>query len=577
MAGTPTERREGDGSEVSGELTELPRRVLASVGDAVLVTESAPLVEPGPRVVYVNAAFTRMTGYSARDIVGRSPRILQGEQTDRAALSELHRQLTVADGPIRVELMNYRRDGSPFWVELLISVVRDDQGTVTHFVSVQRETTDRKRAELELTERLDQDGVTGLLNRRGFLRELVSSLAVRTPDQPPPAVVLFDVRGVRQINHRYGRDVGDSVLREVARRLEAVAVDKAVVAQLAGGEFALLICDATQAHVIATCERASRALLSPVHLPHTELALEVSGGVATDGQGSTALSLLREADVARRVALATGPGRYEFYEPAMGRTLDRRLDLDQGLRSAVRNGELSLQHQLIVDLRTGVPSHAEALLRWNWKGHGRVNPAEFIPVAEETGAILSIGEWVLNQACRHAAGWQALLPGMGVTINLSPRQLADPDLLDDVLRALDQGLDPNLLMLEITEGALVNAPETASTALRLLRERGIGIALDDFGTGYSSLSYLKRLPVDLVKIDKSFVDGVEDDTGDRAVIQAVLTLTSALGLQVVAEGVETQQQRAALIELGCRSARVTCSPGHKPREAYPKRSNRQPS
>jgi len=527
--------------------------VLATIEDALLVTESGPLDEPGPRVVYVNEAFTRMTGFTAADMVGRSPRVLQGEQTDRDSLDRLRRALE-AQRPVRVELVNYRRDGGKFWVELLVCPVRDDRNVVTHFVSVQRDTTDRKRAEVELAGRLLRDDVTGLLNRAGFVAEIERVLAERRSGSPAPAVVLFDVQGLRQLNYRFGREVGDQVLVEVGRRLRAVAAEDAVVAQLAGGEFALLLRETPAAQVVSLCERVSRALLAPLRLPGAEFALVVNGGVAVDGAGSTAASLLREADVARRAALSAGPGRYEFYEPAMGQLLDRRLDLDLGLRGAVRNGELLLHHQLIVDLRTGVASRAEALLRWDRPGHGLVGPAEFIPVAEETGAIGSIGAWVLKQACRQAADWQVQLPGIGVAVNLSPLQLADPDLLEDVLRALDQGLEPGLLLLEVTEGALVSAPEAASAALRRLRNRGVRVALDDFGTGYSSLAYLARLPVDLIKIDKSFVDGVEHDPVARAVIQAVLTLTGALGLAVVAEGVETQAQRAALLELGCHQA-----------------------
>ncbi len=527
--------------------------MLATIEDALLVTESGPLDEPGPRVVYVNEAFTRMTGFTAADMVGRSPRVLQGEQTDRDSLDRLRRALE-AQRPVRVELVNYRRDGGKFWVELLVCPVRDDRNVVTHFVSVQRDTTDRKRAEVELAGRLLRDDVTGLLNRAGFVAEIERVLAERRSGSPAPAVVLFDVQGLRQLNYRFGREVGDQVLVEVGRRLRAVAAEDAVVAQLAGGEFALLLRETPAAQVVSLCERVSRALLAPLRLPGAEFALVVNGGVAVDGAGSTAASLLREADVARRAALSAGPGRYEFYEPAMGQLLDRRLDLDLGLRGAVRNGELLLHHQLIVDLRTGVASRAEALLRWDRPGHGLVGPAEFIPVAEETGAIGSIGAWVLKQACRQAADWQVQLPGIGVAVNLSPLQLADPDLLEDVLRALDQGLEPGLLLLEVTEGALVSAPEAASAALRRLRNRGVRVALDDFGTGYSSLAYLARLPVDLIKIDKSFVDGVEHDPVARAVIQAVLTLTGALGLAVVAEGVETQAQRAALLELGCHQA-----------------------
>ncbi len=528
----------------------LLERVLGAFEDAVLVTEAGPLDEPGPRIVYVNDAFSAMTGYSHDEVLGRSCRFLQGPQTDPAARRAIRAGLEVAER-VRVELVNYRKDGSSFWVELLISPLRDADGTVTHFVSVQRETTPRKTAELDLERRLHRSELTGLLNRTGLEREIAGVL--QAGRSRSTAVVLFDLAGLRNVNYAQGRKGGDELLLEVAARLQRVAGSQAVVAHLSGGEFGLLLRDATVLSVVRICERVRRALLTPVSVLGTEVTLAVSGGASMTSESSTVASLLREADVARRVAAAAGGSRYEFYEPQMGREIEHRLDIDQAVRRAPHNDGLLLHHQPVVDLVDGVPGHVEALVRWDRPGHGFISPASFIPIAEASGAIVPVGAWVLRQACRQAASWQSELPGVGVAVNLSPRQFAGPDLAAEVARALD-GLPPQLLTLEVTEGALVVDPQAAAAQLGRLTAIGVRVALDDFGTGYSSLAYLKRLPVNSVKIDKVFVDGVEHDAGDRAIVRAVLALASDLGLQVVAEGVETQSQRAALLDLGCRFA-----------------------
>ena len=535
--------RAGAGSG-GGPLLEL---VLETFDDAVLVTEASPLDVPGPRIVYVNSAFTAMTGYASDEVLGRDCRFLQGPDTDPAARRTMRTALEAAER-VQVELVNYRKDGSPFWVEILLTPLLGEDGAPTHFVSVQRETTFRKTAELDLERRVLHTPLTGLLNRTGFERVLSQVLA-SSPTRPP-AVVLLDVAGLRNVNYTLGRKGGDELLLEVATRLRRLADRRMTLAQLEGGEFGLLVRDSTLPGVAALCERLRRSLLEPFTVLGTQLSPVTSGGVAIGEEASTAAALLREADVARRVAADAGAGRYELYEPDMGRSLEQRLDLDQGLRRAVGNGELLLHHQPVVDLRDGRTGHVEALVRWDRPDHGAVSPASFIPVAEASGAIVAVGAWVLREACRQASAWQDELPGVGVAVNLSPRQFAGADLAGQVAAALG-GLPPALLTLEITEGALVTDPEAAAVQMERLARQGIRIALDDFGTGYSSLAYLKRLPVDALKIDKAFVDNLVADTGDRAIVRAVLALASDLGIAVVAEGVETRAQRRVLLDLGC--------------------------
>ncbi len=540
----------GAGSARDTPWSSLLDQVVTAFEDAVLVTEARPLDEPGPRIVYANDAFSAMTGYRRDEVLGRSCRFLQGPATSADARRVIREALEASER-VRAELLNYRKDGSTFWNEVLISPLRDESGTVTHFVSVQRDTTARKAAEVDLQRRLLRSDVTGLANRAGLEAEL--ERALQDTESRPCALVLFDVAGLRNINYTHGRKGGDHVLLEVAARLQRIAVEEATVAQLAGGEFGLLLRDATVPSVVRLCEYVRRALFRPVEVLGTQLTLAISGGVALSTGASTASSLLREADVARRVAATAGVGRYEFFEPEMGRALEQHMDIDQGLRCAVGNGELVLHHQPVVRLRDGGTTHAEALVRWNRPGQGFISPASFIPVAESSGAIVPVGTWVLQEACRQAAAWQSALPDIGVAVNLSPRQFAGPDLATDVVRALD-GLPPELLTLEVTEGALLQDPSAAAQQLHRLAATGIRVALDDFGTGFSSLAYLKRLPVHTIKVDKTFVDGIQHDPGDRAIVRAVLGLAGDLGLDVVAEGVETADQREALLELGCTRA-----------------------
>lgn len=534
-----------------GDLPLPLEQVLAAVRDAVLVTEAAPLDEPGPRIVYVNAAFTTMTGWAAAEVLGRSPRMLQADGMDQAELGRL-RQALDAGEVVRVELRNRRKDGRDFFVELEVSPVHDGAGRLTHFVAVQRETTDRRREQDGLSGRLLRDEHTGLMNRVGLERALAHALAAAADGKEPPTLLLCDVHGLGRINSSLGRACGDVVVQEVARRLTVLAAGQALVARLESGEFALLLPGTRLTGLVSTAERLRRTMLAPVVLPERELVIAVGSGLATASAGSSPESLLREADLALRAAKVQGLGRYEFYDAAMGLAVERRLDIEQDLRTALQHGELLLHHQPIVELSDGRPDHAEALLRWFRNGRVHLGPAEFIPVAEDSGLIVSLGGWTLHQACLEALEWQERAPGLGVAVNLSPRQLADAALLSDVDRALAGGLDPALLTLEVTEGAFLADPEAAAATLHRLRRRGVRLSLDDFGTGYSSLAYLTRLPVDSVKIDKTFVDGVEADVGSRAVVTAVLALAGDLGLDVVAEGIETHGQREALLALGCR-------------------------
>ncbi len=534
MTSVPLEQR--------APFTDLATTVLEQVGDAVLVTDTA--MDPGPRILYVNPAFTALTGWRLHEVVGRTPRLLRAPDSEPEAVRRV-RAAMVAGRPVRAVLMDRRRDGRPLQVEVDVRPVLGASGLATHFVTVQREVREPRTRSSRFS-----DPLTGLLNRAGVERALTGHVRAAGRAGPPAVLMVCDVRGLRRVNSSYGRVAGDLVLQELGRRLVSLAPD-AQVGRLDDAEFALLFDRASLGELVTVAERLRRVMLTPVRLGSRDLTLSVSCGMTQVGSDSDAATALREADLALRAAKDRGGATYEFYEPDMAARQQRQLELEQDLREALPRAELLLEHQPIVDLADRRLTGAEALVRWQ-HGGGMMPPADFIPTAEHSGLILPIGSWVLHEACRQAAGWQHRLPGVGVSVNLSARQLAYPGLVPDVERALDVGLDPALLTLEITESALLEDPDAATTVLRRLRQRGVRLALDDFGTGFSSLSYLTRLPVHSIKIDKEFVDGVGTDSPARAVVRAVVTLAREVGgLRVVAEGVETAQQCDVLRELGC--------------------------
>ena len=524
-------------------------QILDAMHDAVVVTDT-DLDEPGPRMTYVNAAFTAMTGWQPHEVLGRSPRMLQAEGVDRDQLRRA-REAMAAGNAVRFEVLNKRKDGTTFFVEIDVTPLRDAHGEVRRFLAVQREVT-RRRADVEqLQVQAMHDHQTGLLNRRAVLRLLATQLAsARRTDQPQPALLLIDVAGLRRINASLGRLAGDEVVRATGQRVQRAVGEGGVVGRLESGEFAVVTHDGDLPRLVGLCERIRRAVVPPVRTGAREIGVTVGLGLAVGSAGHAAEDVIREADLALRAAKARGPGQYELYDAAMGRAVARRLELEAELRTGLARAELDLHYQPIVHLDDQAVHHCEALLRWSRDGRTVASPAEFVPVAEDCGLIVPLGIRALHRAGARALEWQAHLPGIGVAVNLSPRQLGDPNLLSELDRLLESGMNPDLLTLEVTESALMDDPRTAGTTLLALRRRGVHLALDDFGTGYSSLAYLNRLPIDSVKVDKSFVDDVDTSSGSRAVIRAVVAMAEDAGLDVVVEGIETPLQCEIVRGLG---------------------------
>ncbi|HEU4628990.1 MAG TPA: EAL domain-containing protein [Gemmatimonadaceae bacterium] len=414
-----------------------------------------------------------------------------------------------------------------------------------------RDVTERRRLEEELLRRTRLDPLTGLANRAHF-RERVEAALCRTQRTGEEVGVLFlDLDDFKRVNDSFGHAEGDALLVAVAERLRRATRGCDTIARLGGDEFAVLLED-VRGGVTTVAERVAEAFARIIPLRGAEVLVTASIGVATSCPGLPADALLRNADVAMYEAKARGKGHYALFTPAMHAAVLVRLQLESELRAASTQGQFVLHYQPIVRLDSGETVGAEALVRWEHPERGLVMPSGFVAFAEQAGIIVPLGRWVLREACRQAAEWQRPGAPVGITVNVSARQLQEPTLLDDVHAALtDAGLPAACLSLEITESVLMEHTDATLATLHALKALGVRLALDDFGTGYSSLSCLDRFPIDTLKIDRAFVDAVGDDQADPVLARIVLSLGETLGLTTVAEGIEHARQVAGLRALGC--------------------------
>jgi diguanylate cyclase (GGDEF)-like protein/PAS domain S-box-containing protein len=445
------------------------------------------------------------------------------------------------------------------YVQMRVYVVRDGAGRYMRRAGVIQDITERKAQEARIEHLAYHDSLTGLPNRAMLMDRLGQALSQAQRLDQQVAVLFIDLDRFKLVNDSLGHAVGDQLLQEIARRLRATLRDNDTVARVGGDEFQVVACNvagATDAARIA--EKLMRVLGEPFVLEGQELHVSASLGVSLfPRDGATGELLLKYADTALYEAKGEGRNAYRFFSPEMNAQAHGRLRLENDLRRAVERHELELHYQPQLDLATGEVCAVEALVRWRHPVRGLVLPNAFIPMAEETGLVLGIGEWVLNEACCQVAQWQREgladnLTPLRVAVNISARQLQRPGLDGAVRRALSlSGLPAGCLELEITESSVMLDPLHARSVLQSLRELGVQLSIDDFGTGYSSLAYLKRLPLDRLKIDRSFIGGIPADPDDAAIVETIIVMTHKLGLRVIAEGVETQEQRLQLVRQGC--------------------------
>jgi diguanylate cyclase (GGDEF)-like protein/PAS domain S-box-containing protein len=521
--------------------------------DGMIVTDASG------KILQVNQAFIDVTGYEAEEVAGKELGFLKSGKHDAAFYRNMWEALS-HEGRWSGNIWNRRKDGGIYPEWLSISGIQNAAGQVTHYLGTYSDIRDPKEAERKIIELAFYDALTGLPNRRLLLDRLNHAMVTSAREHQFGALVLLDLDDFKTLNDTRGHDVGDQLLIEVSRRLSETLRETDSAARLGGDEFVILLEGLSKdqasaaTHAEAIAEKIRAAVSRPVSLRNNVHYATPSIGVTLFyNHDEVAETLFRQADLALYQAKDAGRNTIRFYSPTMQALVDGRAKIEAGLRRALTNQEFVLHYQSQVDDRKAVIG-AEVLLRWLPPGLPIVSPSEFIPVAEDSGLIVPIGAWVMETACRTLAGWaeDAELKNLRLSVNISARQFHQRDFVDEVKGALERsGARPDRLMLELTEGLLLKNVETAIQTMKTLKEVGVGFSIDDFGIGYSSLSYLKRLPLDQIKIDRSFVRDIAVDPDDRAIVQAIISLAHSLGLQVIAEGVETSEQRDFLAARQC--------------------------
>ncbi|MFC5522764.1 EAL domain-containing protein [Polaromonas jejuensis] len=539
---------------------------ISRLNDIVLIAQIRPSGKPGLRIIFVNKAFEQHTGYSHQEALGRSPRhLLCGALTQRSELERIQEALQQGK-PVQAELITYKKNGRHFWMEVDMVPVANEAGPFfTHWVAVGRNITRRKVAESEIKHLAFYDPLTHLPNRQLLMERLQQALS--DPHQQEGALMFIDMDNFKTLNDTQGHHKGDLLLQQVATRLMGCVRQTDTVARLGGDEFVVMLKDlghdpgqaADRAEAVG--QQILAALSESYHLAGDQHYSSCSIGVTAFNQKPVhnIADLLKQADLAMYQAKMAGRNTLCFYDPAMQAAVSASAALQSDLRQGLREGQFLLHYQPQVG-RDGRMTGVEALLRWQHARRGLVRPAEFIAAAEEGGLILPLGQWALETACQQLAAWahQPSTAGLSMAINVSVRQFRQPEFVDRVMATLNAAkVSPHKLKLELTESLFADDMDISIRKLARLKDLGVTLSLDDFGMGYSSLSCLKRLPLDQLKIDKSFVHDILRDPNDAAIARTIIALAQSLGLGVLAEGVETEAQRAFLAHHGCE-----CYQGH---------------
>jgi diguanylate cyclase (GGDEF)-like protein/PAS domain S-box-containing protein len=533
---------------------------ISRLNDIVLITEAVPSGKPGLRIIFVNNAFEQHTGYSPEEALGHSPRLLCGPLTQRSELERISAAFQKGE-PVQAELITYKKNGRHFWMEVDIVPVADDAGVFfTHWVAVGRDITRRKVAESEIKHLAFYDPLTQLPNRQLLMDRLQKALTHNYRHPREAALMFIDLDNFKTLNDTMGHQKGDLLLQQVAKRLAACLEQPDTVARLGGDEFVVMLEDlgqdprAAAAKAEAVGTRILAALSEPYNLAGYQHYSTCSIGITSFNQTLDNIGdLLKQADLAMYQAKMSGRNTICFFNPAMQAAVTASAALQSDLRQGLREKQFLLYYQPQVG-RDGRMTGVEALLRWQHGARGLVQPSEFIPAAEEAGLILPLGQWALETACRQLAAWahRPETAAFSVAVNVSVRQFRHPEFVDLVMAALKETkVSPHKLKLELTESLLAENMDVTITKMARLKKMGVTLSIDDFGMGYSSLSCLKRLPLDQLKIDKSFVEDILRDPNDAAIARTIIGLAQSLGLGVVAEGVETEAQRDFLSRHGC--------------------------
>jgi diguanylate cyclase (GGDEF)-like protein/PAS domain S-box-containing protein len=525
----------------------LHARIFEHSNEGILITDASE------HIVSVNHAFTRITGFSAEEVMGKSPRMLHSGHHDEEFYVEMWRHIE-DEGRWQGEIWDRRKGGELYPTWSSISAVKDSTGEVSHYFSIFTDISERKSSEERINHLAYYDALTGLPNRSLFYKLVDQALVEARRARQHGAILFIDLNRFKPINDTLGHNVGDRLLQQIGSRLRETVRSEDVVARLGGDEFVVALFEvAKRDHAGYVAQKLIGAFDLPFIIDNHELKLGAAIGISIYPQdGFETETLLRMADIAMYRAKQTGEDGYAFYSHEMNQKALDRLKLESDLRHAIERNELLLYYQPKVNIASGRIIGCEALVRWRHPEQGMVSPGVFIPVAEETGLVTQLSAWVLEAALSQARDWKA--EGLEVTkiaVNLSARDFS-LSLPAQVMLALDKhGIGPEWLELEITESMLMHRTDSVIRMMDELARIGIALSLDDFGTGYSSLSYLKRFPIDTLKIDQSFVRGIPDDPNDCAIAGAIVGMAKRLGHNVIAEGVETTAQLLFIKSLGC--------------------------
>lgn len=515
--------------------------------------ESIVICDADNRILSVNGAFCEITGYSREEAIGRNPSMLKSGRHDRDFYLQMWRELAES-GRWQGEIWDRRKSGDVYPAFLSISALYDASGKVSHYIGMSSDISQHKQAEERIRKLVHFDALTGLPNRALLADRITQATIHAQRGKRSMALMFLDLDRFKTINDSLGHRVGDEVLVETARRLVRTVREEDTVSRLGGDEFILLLPNTDADAAAHAAQKAIEAMALPFHIGADELTISPSIGIAMyPADGHDTEGLIQCADVAMYKAKESGRKAFRFFTPDMHAQASRTLQLENGLRRALERNELVLHFQPKVDIRSGLITGSEALLRWRHAELGTVPPTDFIRIAEDSGQILAVGEWVLRTAMEQVKAWQrAGLPALPVAVNLSAVQFRQANLIELIDRVLaDNGLSPAYLELELTESMTMADPATAIAIIDRLHRQGLTITIDDFGTGYSSLSYLKRFRVDKLKIDQSFVRDIGIDREDKKIVTAIIGLAGSLGLRTIAEGVEDREQRDFLVEAGC--------------------------
>ena len=526
------------------------RSLVQNSSDVILIVETDSTIR------YASASARKVLGLHSKELVG-TKLINHVHPDDRPMANRFFLTLNESQNgePGVQDWRLLRTDGSMVWTENTgTNLLREP--TVEGFVVNTRDVSERRTLQTRLAHQAFHDELTRLANRALFLNRVGHTVARVPRGKHPSAVLFLDLDDFKKVNDSLGHAVGDELLVATAARLTTCVRPGDTIARLGGDEFAVLLEDVDgMADVVVVAERISAAVSSPFHLSGRDVFVGVSIGIASLEMGDSPDDVLRNADLAMYFAKSRRKGHFAVYEPSMHDQMMEHLELEVDLRGAVERNEFEIEYQPIVNLVTGEVHGAEALLRWNHPTRGYVPPSRFVELAEETGLIIPLGRWVLKEACERARDWHAHYRGrrpLQMSVNLSARHFQDPSLLQDVQAALgDSGLEPWALTLEITESVLMHSSESTLNRLRALKGLGLNLAIDDFGTGYSSLGYLQQFPIDVLKIDRSFVESVGVRDADPVLARAIIALGRTLQIETIAEGIERPEQRDGLRTLGC--------------------------